>query len=64
MTCSTCHPPHACRLKRGHGTCFGLIWGPFEPDFDVIDATLVGGVGTLKVTLYTEAGSLTWVGEY
>ena len=25
MTCSTCHPLHACGLKRGRGTWLGLI---------------------------------------
>ena len=36
---------------------FGLILGVFEPDFDVLDATLLGA-GTLKLKLYTEAGTL------
>ena len=57
MTCSTCHPLHAGRLKRGRGNWFGLISGVFEPDFAVLDATCVGA-GMLKLTLYTEAGIL------
>ena len=58
MTCSTCHPLHACGLKRGRGTLFGLISGVFEPDFDKTDMSLRWVVGTLKLTLYTEAGIL------
>ena len=58
MTCSTCHLLHACDLKRGRGTWFGLISGVFETDFDKTDMSLRWVVGTLKLTLYTEAGFL------
>ena len=32
-------------MRRGRGTMFGLILGVFEPDFDVLNATWVGGGG-------------------
>ena len=65
MTCSTCHHVHARGLKRGRGTLFGLNLGLYEPEFDETDMSLRCVVGTLKLTLYTEAGILvfdmTWV---
>ena len=49
---------HACGLKRGRGTWFGLNLGVFEPDFDETDTSLRWGEGRLKLTLCTEAGIL------
>ena len=53
-------------MKRGRGILLGLISDDFEPDFDETDMSLRWVVGTLKLTVNTEAGnwSLTWVGEY
>ena len=56
MTCSTCHSLHACGLKRGRGTLFGLILGVFEPDFDETDMLLAREGGNMD--MYTEAGIL------
>ena len=49
---------HARGMKRGRGTLLGLISGDFEPDFDETHMSLRWVVGTLKLTLYTEAGIL------
>ena len=42
--------------KVGSGR--GLFWGVFEPDFDETEMSLRWVFGTLKLTLYTEAGIL------
>ena len=44
--------------KGGVALGLGLISGVFKPDFDETDKSVRWVVGTLNLTLYTEAGIL------
>ena len=46
------HPLHACGLKWGCGTLFGLIFGVLELDFDVLDCCSVVPILVFMVMVY------------
>ena len=50
--------PTCSAMKRGRGTLLGLIWAFLSQTLTRPTCNSGGGVGTLKVTIYTEAGIL------